>query len=68
MPKSMKVKVGNKAKGRQHAKSLATGKYQKQAVRTEINRRRKRLKHYRNNPHDNTIRGFPELMRLLNRE
>lgn len=65
MPKSLKAKTGNKAKGRQNAKSVATGRYKTQALRTEVNRRRKRLKHYKNNPHDNTIRGFPELMRQL---
>lgn len=52
MPKSLKVKVGNKAKSRQHAKSVSTGRYGQQALRTEVNRRRKRLNHMRSHPND----------------
>lgn len=52
MPKSMKIKVGNKAKSRQHSKNLASGKYSKQAIRTEANRKRKRAKHQRSHPND----------------
>lgn len=52
MPKSLKVKVGNKAKSRQHVKSVNTGYYSRQALKTEANRRSKRLKHLRSHPND----------------
>lgn len=52
MPKSLKIKVGNKAKGRRSAHHKLTGKYTKQAVKTVVNRKQKRLKHIRKQPND----------------
>lgn len=52
MPKSLKVKVGNKAKSRQMSSNAITGKYVKQAVRTAKNRVRKLKKHLARQPHD----------------
>lgn len=56
-------KVGNKHKGLRSAKNKASGYYTKQRVQTEINRRRKRLKHFR--AHPNNIKGVEELRKAL---
>ena len=45
MPKSTKVKVGNKAKGRRSAKNKSSGKYVRQRAITEKNRKLKQAKH-----------------------
>lgn len=44
MPKSLKAKVGNKAKGRRSAKNKASGKYIRQRMRTEANKARRMAK------------------------
>lgn len=63
MPKSLKIKVGNKAKSRQNSKHKASGYYSKQFARTEANRKRKRLNHFHRHP--NSIKGFEELRKSL---
>lgn len=51
MPKSLKVKVGNKAKGRRSARHKDSGRYNRQ-TKTEANRLKKRLKHMKRQPND----------------
>lgn len=52
MLKPTQVKVGNKAKSRQMSHHKLTGKYTKQSVRTERNRRIKLRKHLKYHPSD----------------
>jgi len=50
MAKQLRQKMGNKAKARQHANHKA--KYERQRIRTEANKRRRRVKHLAKHPND----------------
>ena len=45
MAKQQKARFGNKAKERRSAKNARTGKYERQKIRTEANKAKKREKH-----------------------
>lgn len=57
------AKVGNKHKALRSSKNRVSGKYLKQATKTEINRRRRRLKHFKEHP--NHIKGVEKLRESL---
>ena len=59
----MATKGGKHGKSRKAATKKANGYYSRQAIQTERNRRRKQLKHFRNNP--NQIKGFEKLRESL---
>lgn len=52
MAKQQRAKFGNKAKARRQAHNQATGKYVRQRVRTEANKRKRRARHMEKHPND----------------
>ena len=60
MSRQQKAKFGNKAKYRRSAHKKATGKYVRQRVRTEANKRRRLKKHLVKHPDDLQARNTYE--------